>query len=128
MPPTPKPTDAELATLTYSIRPAPGFDREAWDARLAALAATIDPAITLETRTNHMPFACSDEALARKLLGDRVTSYGPLDFWTEAALHEAAGVPAVVVGPGEIHRAHAPDEWVSIDDLDWAVEMFAAIL
>lgn len=118
----------DAATLTYSIRPAPGFDQDAWHARLAALAASIDPAITLEVRTDHAPFACSDEPTARRLLGDRVTSYGPLDFWTEAALHEAAGVPAVVVGPGEIHRAHAPDEWVSIDDLDWAVETFAAIL
>jgi acetylornithine deacetylase len=75
-----------------------------------------------------MPFACSNERRARELLGDRVTAYGPLDFWTEAALHEAAGVPAVVVGPGEIHRAHAPDEWVSIEDLAWAQGLFESVL
>lgn len=117
----------ETATLTWSIRPAPGFDRPAFEARVAALAASIDPAITLETRTDHAPFASSNEPLARRLLGDRVTGYVPLDFWTEAALHEAAGVPAVVVGPGDITRAHAPDEWVSVEDLEWAVETFGAM-
>ncbi len=117
----------ETATLTWSIRPAPGFDRAAFEARVAALAAAIDPAITLDIRTDHAPFACSSEPLARKLLGPHVQDFVALDFWTEAALHEAAGVPAVVVGPGDITRAHAPDEWVSIADLEWAVGMFGAL-
>jgi acetylornithine deacetylase len=39
------------------------------------------------------------------------------DFWTEAALFAEAGVPAFVFGPGSIATAHAPDEWVPIDEL-----------
>ncbi|HLL21536.1 MAG TPA: hypothetical protein VK427_05365, partial [Kofleriaceae bacterium] len=53
---------------------------------------------------------------------------GPLDFWTEAALWEAAGKHAIVIGPGDIGRAHAADEYVTLDDLAWAVEMFRALL
>jgi acetylornithine deacetylase len=41
----------------------------------------------------------------------------PVDFWTEASLFAAAGLPAFVFGPGDIAQAHAADEWVSLSDL-----------
>ena len=53
---------------------------------------------------------------------------GPLDFWTEAALWTAHGKRAIVIGPGDIARAHAADEYVELDDLEWAVELFRAML
>jgi acetylornithine deacetylase len=113
------------AALLYSIRPPPGFDRAGWDRAIAAAIAAVDPAIESSIAIDHAPFACSDPAAARRLFGDRVEAYVGLDFWTEAALHEAAGIAAVVVGPGDIGCAHAPDEWVAIDDLEWATELFA---
>ena len=118
----------DAATLLYSIRPPPGFDRPAWEARLRAVAHSIDPAITFEPKIVHAPFACSDPDRARELVGGHVAGLVGLDFWTEAALHEAAGIAAVVVGPGDIGCAHAPDEWVAIEDLEWAVEMFADVM
>jgi acetylornithine deacetylase len=42
-----------------------------------------------------------------------VVSYG-----TEAGLYQAAGMPAVVWGPGDIEVAHKPDEFVKISDLE----------
>lgn len=39
-------------------------------------------------------------------------------------IHEAQ-TPAVVFGPGDIRRAHAPDEWVAIDDLIDATHVLA---
>jgi acetylornithine deacetylase/succinyl-diaminopimelate desuccinylase-like protein len=33
-----------------------------------------------------------------------------------------------VIGPGDIARAHAADEYVELDDLEWAVELFHAML
>jgi acetylornithine deacetylase len=53
---------------------------------------------------------------------------GPLDFWTEAAMWQAHGADAIVIGPGDIGQAHAADEWVSIEDLEWAVDLFRAVL
>jgi len=50
-----------------------------------------------------------------------------LDFWTEAALWAERGVSAIVIGPGDIAQAHAADEFVTLDDLEWAVELFGAI-
>jgi acetylornithine deacetylase len=56
---------------------------------------------------------------------DRV---GGLDFWTEAALYEEHGIDAIVVGPGDIGQAHAADEFVTLEDLDWAVELYRTLL
>ncbi|MBX3159625.1 MAG: M20/M25/M40 family metallo-hydrolase [Deltaproteobacteria bacterium] len=113
------------AELIWSIRPYPGFDRAGWDADLTAAARAIDPGIAIESAFYHEPFAC--DALA-----DRVRPFvrevGTLDFWTEAALFGARGIDAIVVGPGDIAQAHAADEFVAVDDLAWATDLFAALL
>jgi acetylornithine deacetylase len=118
----------DAASLLWSIRPPPGFDRAGWDARVAERARAIDPAITVTPRIDHAPFACSDEPGLRARVGAHVADFVALDFWTEAALLEAAGIAAVVVGPGDIRAAHAPDESVTIADLEWAAAMFADVL
>ncbi|GAA3604920.1 acetylornithine deacetylase [Agrococcus terreus] len=48
---------------------------------------------------------------------DKVT-YG-----TEAGLFANAGIPTVVCGPGDIAQAHAPDEFIELDQID-ACEAF----
>ena len=113
------------AELSWSLRPYPGFDRAGWDREIAALAARIDHEIAVETTLDHVPFAC--EALAdhvRKF----VRSVGTLDFWTEAALWAQHGKAAIVIGPGDIAQAHAADEYVALDDLDWAVGLFRSLV
>jgi acetylornithine deacetylase len=42
---------------------------------------------------------------------------------TNAALFSAAGVPAVVFGPGFLEQAHAADEWIPLDQLRQATEI-----
>ena len=65
----------------------------------------------------------------RCLLGLGGSLGAPLDlaFWTEAALLSAAGLDAVVWGPGDIRMAHAPDEFVPIADLERARDLFAHV-
>jgi acetylornithine deacetylase len=109
--------------LEWSLRPYPGFDRAGWDREVAALAAAIDPAISTEVLIDHAPFACT--AMAERVR-PFVRSVGPLDFWTEAALWSERGVDAIVIGPGDIAQAHAADEFVTLDDLDWAVALLRA--
>lgn len=41
-----------------------------------------------------------------------------VDFWTEASLFSAAGMTAIVYGPGDIAQAHTADEWVALEDLE----------
>jgi acetylornithine deacetylase len=51
-----------------------------------------------------------------------------VDFWTEAALFSAAGLPALVLGPGHIEQAHVTDEWVSLDQLERACDAYRAVV
>lgn len=111
--------------LEWSIRPYPGFDRAAWDREVAQRAAAIDPDIQVADIIVHEPFGC--DALA-ELVRPFVQRIGALDFWTEAAMWQAHGADAIVIGPGDIAQAHAADEWVALEDLDWAVAMFRTLL
>jgi acetylornithine deacetylase len=133
------------AELEWSLRPYPGFDRAGWDREVDALVRAVDgpsrrpeaalrgpaerglvdPGIEVSTTIDHGPFAC--DALA-ELVRPFVRSVGPLDFWTEAALWSDQGKRAIVIGPGDIALAHGADEYVPLEDLDWAVELFRALL
>jgi acetylornithine deacetylase len=60
----------------------------------------------------------ADAPLARLLA--EVTGLEPqaaVSYGTEAGLYQAAGVPAIVCGPGDIARAHRADEWIGRDEL-----------
>jgi acetylornithine deacetylase len=43
-----------------------------------------------------------------------------LSAWTDAALLNAAGIPAVCFGPGDIALAHAAEEFVPVDEIEKA--------
>lgn len=51
-----------------------------------------------------------------------------LDFWTEASLFSAAGIPALVFGPGNIEQAHTVDEWVSLEQLEKALGLYQKLV
>jgi acetylornithine deacetylase len=48
-------------------------------------------------------------------------------FGTDAAAISAAGVPTVVFGPGSIDQAHTADEFISVDELHTATDIFYRI-
>ena len=54
--------------------------------------------------------------LTKRLAG--FNSAGKVSYGTEGGLYQAAGIPTIVCGPGDIAQAHKPDEWVSIAQLD----------
>ena len=62
------------------------------------------------------------------MVGAHTEQFVGLDFWTEAALLQAAGIDSVVIGPGDISQAHTADEYVLLEDLQWAIDMFAGII
>ncbi|KRD39302.1 acetylornithine deacetylase [Lysobacter sp. Root916] len=51
-----------------------------------------------------------------------------VDFWTEASLFSAAGLTAIVYGPGDIAQAHTADEWVSLEQLERYARSVARIM
>ncbi|MBX5086135.1 acetylornithine deacetylase [Rhizobium lentis] len=60
----------------------------------------------------------ADAPLARLL--EELTGVEPLDavsYGTEAGLFQRAGIDAIICGPGDIARAHKPDEFIIADEL-----------
>jgi len=46
-----------------------------------------------------------------------------MSAWTDAALLNAAGIPAICFGPGDISLAHAAEEYIPLDEIDRAVSV-----
>jgi len=60
--------------------------------------------------------------VVRRVAGSCRTAGVP--YATDAASLAAAGVPAVVFGPGSIDQAHTADEWIALDSLEKAAEIY----
>ncbi|MEM9809785.1 MAG: acetylornithine deacetylase [Pseudomonadota bacterium] len=52
----------------------------------------------------------------------------PVDFWTEASLFSAAGIPSLVLGAGSITQAHNADEFVTYDQLTTLYDLYERIV
>jgi acetylornithine deacetylase len=68
------------------------------------------------------------QALA-SALGDsnEKTHIAGMTAWTDAALLNDAGIPAICFGPGDIRLAHAAEEWVPIDEIERATAVLARL-
>ena len=73
-------------------------------------------------------FATREVSVFKNIFGDHFLRQMPLDFWTETALFADFGVNAVVFGPGSVTQAHAPDEFVKIEDLQKASDVYQSFL
>ena len=63
--------------------------------------------------------------VVRALTGRNETEV--VSFGTEAGLFQAAGVSAVICGPGSIEQAHKPDEYVEEAQLAVCLDMLGRI-
>ena len=117
----------DAATLTWSIRPPHGFDQRFFDRELGIAMHNINPNITLARLLHNPPFSTKHLPSFEQALRPHVLGFTPLQFWTEAAILTEAGINVIVLGPGDITQAHGPDEWVSREDLRWAVQLFTHI-
>ncbi len=116
--------------FVFDIRAMPGLDVAAIERRLVDFAENdclpdmqrIAPetAITIRRVNQVPPFAADSTsdivALALKLAGENETS--AVSYATEAGLFQAAHVPSVVCGPGDIAQAHTADEWITITEIE----------
>jgi acetylornithine deacetylase len=57
--------------------------------------------------------------------GERVQVEG-MSAWTDAALLNEAGIPAICFGPGDISLAHAAEEYIPLDEIDRATAVLTA--
>ncbi|HEY4184885.1 MAG TPA: M20/M25/M40 family metallo-hydrolase [Polyangia bacterium] len=117
------------ATLRVSLRPAPGSDLQALlsEAERVARAAAAPHELTWSVANENPSFQTRDPASFIPLVGEGARQPVDLAFWTEAALLSAAGIDAVVFGPGRIEQAHAADEFVAIAELEAARDTFVKL-
>jgi acetylornithine deacetylase/succinyl-diaminopimelate desuccinylase-like protein len=74
-------------------------------------SAKLAPALPLET--NHkLPL------VQRFLKCVGQTKPMGVDFFCDAAVLSAGGIPSVVFGPGDVAQAHTADEWISLAELE----------
>ena len=119
---------AEHCKFDWEMRPIQRSDAEYVHEQLAAFTdelllemKTIYPEASIETEkvceVDGLEYQAGSSALSlmTELLGE--SEFDVVSYGTEAGLYQAAGMPAVVWGPGDIEVAHRPDEFVSISDL-----------
>jgi acetylornithine deacetylase len=63
-------------------------------------------------------------ALRERGEGVRVSG---MSAWTDAALLNAAGIPAICFGPGDISLAHAAEEYIPLPEIDRATSVLATL-
>jgi acetylornithine deacetylase/succinyl-diaminopimelate desuccinylase-like protein len=51
-----------------------------------------------------------------------------VDFFCDAAVLSAGGIPSVVFGPGDVAQAHTTDEWISLASLDRGKDLLLEFL
>jgi acetylornithine deacetylase/succinyl-diaminopimelate desuccinylase len=86
----------------------------------------VSDSLGMETSRNHMIVKAVKQA-ARKLTGKNPRIIGSR-FWTDASiLANLGGVPSVIFGPGKEEMAHTPIEYVEVNQLHRAAQIYAAI-
>jgi len=118
------------ATAELDVRYLPGMRADDIVARLRERGGE---AIEVEVHSQHLPFELSlDAPLARAALdaasdGSGVRALG-LPYGTEASKYAPAGIPCVILGPGEPGLAHTDRESIPLDALARGVAAYARLL
>lgn len=79
----------------------------------------------LNTLPGH-PLVTAMAEARRRILGATDSAIG-MPYGSDASWFSAAGIPAVVFGPGSIDHAHSDDEWVDVADVARAAEVLAEL-
>jgi acetylornithine deacetylase len=132
-------TYPDRCALTIERRTIPGesarsalAEVEAACGRVRARRATFEADVSLAFAQPPSDVAV-DAPIARALgaaladAGEPVHVAG-MSAWTDAALLNDAGIPAICFGPGDISLAHAHEEWVPVAELHRATDVLARLV
>lgn len=123
----------ERAAVTIEVRTIPDQSADDLIAPIIAAAAELvraGAALSYQvTELARYPALPPDaQALAARV--GTWTGHSPrqsVSYGTEAGLFHAAGIASVICGPGDISRAHRPDEYITGPELDACMAMLAQL-
>lgn len=119
---------AEAADIHWSARLSPGDSNQAFLKAMTALEHGTSAQWHVPFSGPPLPTGGMDTTRAEVFIRTHGLEAGPgVDFWTEASLFATAGMSAVVLGPGNIAQAHAIDEWVSLGQLQRALDIYTQL-
>jgi acetylornithine deacetylase len=100
-------------------------------ARITARRATFDASLRLITAQG--PSDVSPDAPIVRALASAITAEGlaptveGMSAWTDAAILNDAGIPAICFGPGDIGLAHSAEEFVPIAEIEQATAVLTRL-
>jgi acetylornithine deacetylase len=112
----------DLCTLELEARAISGVSPASMLAPIRAKAEALRAAgfeVKWEEVSAYPALALSADSTLAELLEDMTgqTPIGAVSYGTEAGLYQAAGIDAIICGPGDIDRAHKPDEFILESEL-----------
>ncbi len=114
------------AEALIEVRAIAGVDPQSL---LEPVVASAGPSVAAELMSTYPALALpahSDLAqLMTRLTG--VDAIGAVSFGTEAGLFQQAGIASIICGPGDISRAHKPEEYLTRSELDAARNMILTL-
>ncbi|MCF6264713.1 MAG: acetylornithine deacetylase [Xanthomonadales bacterium] len=120
---------AEKVSLSWSARVPPGSSSEALYQQMVTAAAELPVNWRVSMMAPPLPAAGQNDIQALSFATKNQLKMGPaVDFWTEASLFSEHGLPALVLGPGDIAQAHTVDEWVSVEQLQICYDTYLGII
>jgi acetylornithine deacetylase/succinyl-diaminopimelate desuccinylase-like protein len=112
----------DRCAITIDRRTLPGETESGVRREIAALlrAKKLSARISSKKLAPCLPLETSSKLpLVRQFLRSvGQTRPAGVDFFCDAAVLAAGGIPSVMFGPGDIAQAHTADEWISLDSLE----------
>lgn len=117
------------AELHFDLRMTPGNDNANVRDEIASRVAKIaeQTALDIELRSLIRDVAPFEQAADSELvrLAERLTGHSAeaVAFATEAPFLQQLGMETIVMGPGSIDRAHQPDEYLELEQIDPCIKL-----
>ncbi|MER7070439.1 acetylornithine deacetylase [Terrabacter sp. NPDC000476] len=126
-------------TVTFEFRAVGAVDVDATVEEFRAEARRIEAAMREENPAARVEVTIGAQAPGLETADDEdvisfveglgaVASDEKVAYGTEAGLFQRAGIPTVVCGPGDIAQAHAPDEFVELDQIRRCDDLLGSLL
>jgi acetylornithine deacetylase len=120
--------------LHFDLRMMPGADNADIHAEIAQRLASVAEQRALDIELRHLidpvaPFEQEPDSelvqLAEKLTGHSAEAVA---FATEAPFLQQLGMETIVMGPGSIDRAHQPDEYLELDQMQPCIALLTQFI